>query len=223
MSDSDLPVVYEDTALLVIEKPAGLLSVPGRGADKQDCVSTRIKMGYSDALVVHRLDMATSGLMIMARGIAAQRALNAAFASCDILKRYIAVVNGRLSVEHDEWNVIDLPILLDWPNRPLRIIDKALGKPSVTRWRALADSPLQTVSRIRETDTTRLELEPLTGRSHQLRVHLKYMGHPIVGDTLYAHPESLVNSDRLLLHACSLILTHPFTGQALQFYSPPAF
>ena len=175
MSSTELQVVFEDNALLVVDKPAGLLSVPGRGEDKQDCLSARVQRRFADALVVHRLDMATSGLMI-------------------------------------------------WPNRPRRIIDTTLGKPSVTRWRVLVEgSPSQAASRIREPDTTRLELEPLTGRSHQLRVHLKSLGHAILGDTLYASPEGQAKSDRLLLHACGLTVKHPYTGQALEFRSAPPF
>jgi tRNA pseudouridine32 synthase / 23S rRNA pseudouridine746 synthase len=224
MSGTELQVVFEDNALLVLDKPAGLLSVPGRGKDKQDCLSARVQRRFADALIVHRLDMATSGLMIMARGAAVQRALSDAFASRDVVKRYIAVVDGYLSVNGSEWNVIDLPILVDWPNRPRRIIDNVLGKPSVTRWRVLAEaSPSQAASKTREPDATRLELEPLTGRSHQLRVHLKSLGHAILGDTLYASLESQAKSDRLLLHACGLTLKHPITGQMLEFHSTPPF
>lgn len=224
MSSTELQVVFEDNALLVVDKPAGLLSVPGRGEDKQDCLSARVQRRFADALVVHRLDMATSGLMIMARSAAAQRTLSDAFASRDVVKRYIAVVDGHIPVEGSEWNVIDLPILVDWPNRPRRIIDTTLGKPSVTRWRVLVEgSPSQTASRIREPDTTRLELEPLTGRSHQLRVHLKSLGHAILGDTLYASSKGQAKSDRLLLHACGLTVKHPYTGQALEFRSAPPF
>jgi tRNA pseudouridine32 synthase / 23S rRNA pseudouridine746 synthase len=218
----DLRTVYVDEVLIVLDKPAGLLSVPGRGADKQDCLSTRAQAHFPDALVVHRLDMATSGLMIMARGAAAQRALSDAFASRTVTKRYVAVVGGELTTADGEWGVIDLPIVVDWPNRPLRIIDAVRGKPSVTRWRVQpSDAPHQPGNPI--PDTTRLELEPLTGRSHQLRIHLKAIGHAIVGDALYADTITRAKADRLLLHACTLTLVHPVTGTTMAFQSCPPF
>lgn len=203
-------LVYADAGLLVLDKPAGLLSVPGRGEDKQDCLSARVQARYPDALVVHRLDMATSGLMLMARSVAIQRALGALFERREIHKRYIAVVHGLPTPAQspDGWGLIDLPITVDWPRRPLRIIDTA-GKPSQTRWRVLAhDASAQ---------RTRLELEPLTGRSHQLRVHLQALGHPILGDRLYAPDAVYAMADRLLLHACTLGFTHPVNGEAMRF------
>ena len=159
-----LSVLHADAGVLVLDKPPGMLSVPGRGPDKLDCLSARAQRLYPDARVVHRLDMATSGVMVLARGAAAQRALNAAFASRTVTKRYIAVVAGHLAPPAESWGVIDLPIIVDWPNRPRRIINHQLGKPSVTRWRVLSHDA--------DLDTTRVELEPVTGRSHQLRVHL---------------------------------------------------
>ena len=179
MLSTDLTVLYADAALLVLDKPAGLLSVPGRGADKQDCLSARAQALYPDALITHRLDQATSGLLLMARGAEANRKLSAAFAGRSVGKRYLAVVEGILAAPDEEWGVIDLPISLDWPNRPRRIIDALNGKPSVTRWRVLSHDEAK--------QTTRLALEPLTGRSHQLRVHRQALGHPIVGDALYGH------------------------------------
>ena len=208
-------VLYVDESLLVLDKPAGLLSVPGRGEDKQDCLSTRAQRLYADALVVHRLDMATSGLMVMARGATAQRNLNEAFARRAVTKRYIAIVDGYLAPPPAAWGVIDLPIVVDWPNRPRRIIDHQFGKPSVTRWRVLShNEPI---------GTTRVELEPVTGRSHQLRVHMLASGHAIVGDALYASPSVQAGADRLLLHACSLELCHPLTTQAMRFVSTARF
>jgi tRNA pseudouridine32 synthase/23S rRNA pseudouridine746 synthase len=206
-------VVYADDTLLVFDKPSGLLAVPGRGADKQDCLSARVQARYPDALIVHRLDMATSGLMVMARGLAAQRELSRAFAAREVSKRYIAVVAGRLEVPPQGWGVIDLPIIVDWPNRPLRIVDHQAGKPSVTRWRVLENDGAR----------TRVELEPVTGRSHQLRVHLRELGHPILGDMLYAPPEVQALSGRLLLHAWSLGFVHPLSGQRLAFECPAPF
>jgi tRNA pseudouridine32 synthase/23S rRNA pseudouridine746 synthase len=212
-----VPAVYRDEQLLVLEKPDGLLSVPGRGAGKADCLSARVQAQYPDALVVHRLDMATSGLILMARGADMQRRLSRAFAEREVSKRYVAVVAGlpEPPLAGDGWGVIDLPIAADWPNRPLRIIDREHGQASVTRWRVLAQD--------RQAGTTRVELEPVTGRSHQLRVHLKAIGHPILGDALYAPPEIAGVAPRLLLHACRLRLAHPLTGAAMEFSSPAAF
>jgi tRNA pseudouridine32 synthase/23S rRNA pseudouridine746 synthase len=207
--------IYADDSLLVFNKPSGLLAVPGRGIDKQDCLSVRVQARYPDALIVHRLDMATSGLMVMARGAAAQRALNQAFAAREVGKRYVAVVAGRLDEPPEDWGVIDLPIIVDWPNRPLRIVDPVHGKPSLTRWRLLGWDETGGNSRV--------ELEPVTGRSHQLRVHLRELGHPILGDTLYAPPDVRVLAGRLLLHAWSLRLMHPLTGKALLFESEAPF
>ena len=208
-----IEVIHQDDALLVLNKPPGLLSVPGRGEDKQDCLSARVRAQFPDALVVHRLDMATSGLIVMARGLDAQRALSAAFERRQVHKRYLAVVAGLLPIGAD-WQTIDLPILVDWPNRPLRTIHPE-GQASQTRWRCVA----QNLAR----GTSRLELEPLTGRSHQLRVHLQALGHPILGDALYAPEPVQAMAPRLLLHACALGLAHPDSGQALHWDCPPAF
>nr|MDQ6882379.1 RluA family pseudouridine synthase [Pseudomonadota bacterium] len=174
-----LSVLHVDAHLVVLDKPAGLLSVPGRGADKADCLSARVNAVYPDVLVVHRLDMATSGLVLMARGANMQRRASAAFAHREVSKRYVAVVAGRPApvVTTDGWSEIDLPIAADWPNRPLRVIDHQRGQRSLTRWRVLGAGPWA--------DSTLLELEPVTGRTHQLRVHLQAIGHPILGDALY--------------------------------------
>jgi tRNA pseudouridine32 synthase/23S rRNA pseudouridine746 synthase len=215
MTTPELTVLYADEALLVLNKPAGLLSVPGRGEDKQDCLSVRVQRLYPDALIVHRLDMATSGLLVMGRGAAAQRALNEAFASRAVTKRYIAIVDGLVAPGADSWSSIDLPIVVDWPNRPRRIIDPQHGKPSQTRWRLLSHNLAAATSRV--------ELEPVTGRSHQLRVHLLAMGHAIAGDALYASPRVLAMSDRLLLHAQEIGLKHPVTDAPLHFVCPAPF
>lgn len=208
-------LLYADAALLVLDKPSGLLSVPGRGADKQDCLSARVQARYPGALIVHRLDMATSGLMVMARNPAAQRELSQAFAAREVTKRYIAVVAGRIEAPPEGWGIIDMPIAVDWPRRPVRIVDRIRGKPSLTRWRVLGAG---------ETGAdTRVELEPVTGRSHQLRVHLRELGHPILGDALYAPPDAQARAGRLLLHAWSLGFAHPSTGDALAFESPAPF
>jgi tRNA pseudouridine32 synthase / 23S rRNA pseudouridine746 synthase len=205
-------LVYVDEHLVVLDKPAGLLAVPGRGADKQDCLSARAQALWPDALVVHRLDMATSGLFLMGRGMHMQRVLSRAFAERAVDKRYEAVVAGALGAPGEE-GVIDLPLAADWPNRPLQKVDPVRGRPSTTRWRVLERGP----------DTTRVALEPVTGRSHQLRVHLRAIGHPILGDPLYAPPEVQARAPRLLLHACALQLAHPATGEPLAFASAPPF
>jgi len=215
---STLKVIHEDEQMIVLDKPAGLLAVPGRGPDKQDCLSARAQAKWPDALVVHRLDMATSGLVVMARGIEAQRQLSRAFEQREVHKRYTAVVAGTLHKPQPDngWNTIDLPLTIDWPNRPRSIVSAELGKPSVTRWRLA--SPLTD-----DDTTTRLELEPVTGRTHQLRVHLQAIGHPILGDMLYATPEQQARAPRLLLHAHQLSLPHPRHGATVDFHSPSPF
>lgn len=213
-----LTIVHADTAVLVVLKPAGMLSVPGRGEDKHDCLSRRVQQQYTDALIVHRLDMATSGLMLMARGARALSVLGKAFANRQVHKRYQALVHGPLAtndhanVEH--WHQIDLPIAADWPNRPRRIICAHSGKPSRTRWRLLAQD---------DDGIARLELEPVTGRTHQLRLHLQAIGHPIIGDTLYPRPALATTADRLMLHATQIGFDHPLSGRPMQFSSAPEF
>jgi len=192
--------------------------VPGRGEDKQDCLSRRAQHHFPDALIVHRLDMATSGLLLMARSPAMQRLLGAQFEARTVDKQYVAVVDGCLVTPTDglnAWQLIDLPIAVDWPRRPLRIIDAAVGKPSKTRWQVIKVNALAC--------TTRVALAPITGRSHQLRVHLQAIGHPILGDSLYA-PESIQRkAERLLLHAQALAFDHPATKKRLAFSSEPPF
>ncbi|MGV3570206.1 MAG: RluA family pseudouridine synthase, partial [Ramlibacter sp.] len=191
---------------------AGLLAVPGRGADKQDCLSARARALWPGALVVHRLDMATSSVFLMARGLHVQRVLSRAFAEREVDKRYLAVVAGRLGDVGAEGD-IDLPLAADWPNRPRQQVDLAHGRPSTTRWRVVAADDA----------TTRVELEPVTGRTHQLRVHLQAAGHPIVGDALYAPEAVQALAPRLLLHATRLALPHPATGEPVAFASTAPF
>ncbi len=196
-----LEVLYQDSDLFVVNKPAGLLSVPGRGADKFDSVATRAQQMTGDALVVHRLDCHTSGVMLMARGKAAQVELSRQFHDRETEKDYIAVVEG---IVLDEQGVIDLPMRCDIDNRPRQIIDFEHGKQAVTRWKKLSV----------QNHTTRLLLQPVTGRSHQLRVHCQSMGHAIVGDTLYGGGQALAQP-RMLLHAQTLRFTHPQTGERM--------
>lgn len=212
-----LRCLHADDALLVLVKPAGLLSVPGRGADKQDCASARASQQWPGALVVHRLDMATSGLLLMARTPQVQRALSHAFAEREVEKRYQAIVQGCMTAPESQggWGDIELPIAADWERRPLRVIDHERGKPSHTRWRVLAmDEAAQ---------TTRVELSPITGRTHQLRLHLAAIGHAILGDALYADASTQARAPRLLLHATRLAFTHPTHGTWVQYALPPDF
>ncbi len=212
-----LDLVYADAGIVVLNKPAGLLAVPGKTSDV--CLSLQVQAQFADALIVHRLDMATSGLMVMARGIAAQRVLNDHFAQRRVHKRYVAIAHGDCRVQEPDadgaWQTIDLPIIVDWPNRPLRKIDLETGKPSSTHWRCVAYDA--------DRNASRLELEPLTGRSHQLRVHLQAIGHPILGDALYAPPDIAAASDRLLLHATELAFAQPISGEWISFASPDGF
>lgn len=191
-----MQVLHADDRLVVVDKPSGLLSVPGR--TEPDCASARVQALYPDALIVHRLDQATSGLLLFARGPQAQRELSADFAERRVDKVYVAIVAGRLTGE----GLIDLPLAADWPNRPRQQVDFEHGKPSQTRWRALDQQGLH----------SRVRLEPLTGRSHQLRVHMAQLGHAMLGDALYAPPDIAAASPRLLLHASELrIGSHHFT------------
>jgi tRNA pseudouridine32 synthase/23S rRNA pseudouridine746 synthase len=197
-------------AFLVAEKPGGLLCVPGRGEAGRDCLLARLQQRWPELEVVHRLDMATSGLMVFARGKAAQRRLSMAFAAREVRKRYVALVDGRIAGDAGE---VDLPLIVDWPQRPRQQVDLDRGKPSLTRWRVLQRHEL----------STRLELEPVTGRTHQLRVHLAAIGHPIVGDRLYAPPLVATAAPQLLLHASELAFEDPAGGERRCFVSAPGF
>lgn len=210
--DSGFALVYADTALLVVSKPTRMLSVPGRGEEKQDCLIRRVQIEHPDALIVHRLDYDTSGLLVLARGKEMHRRLSMMFQGREVEKRYVAVIAGKLEQDVGE---VSLPLLVDWPNRPLHKVDFEDGKPSLTRYRDLAYDPLS--------DTSRVELIPETGRTHQLRVHMQALGHPIVGDPLYAHGAIREQADRLLLHAEYLAFAHPRSGKALAFTFPADF
>jgi tRNA pseudouridine32 synthase/23S rRNA pseudouridine746 synthase len=198
--------LHLDAHLIAVDKPAGLLAVPGR--TEPDCLAARVQAVWADARVVHRLDMATSGLMLFARGAAAQRRLGDAFAARLVHKGYVAIVGGLVDADVGE---IDLPLAADWPRRPLQRVDHERGRPSLTRWRVLA--------RDATGGRTRLRLEPVSGRSHQLRVHLQAIRHPIVGDTLYGGAPAA----RLMLHAAELIVPHPADGRRLPLASAPPF
>ena len=204
-----LEILHADAALVVAVKPAGLLAVPGRGAHLADCLASRVQACFPDARIVHRLDMATSGLMTFARGREAERRLSIAFQRREVHKEYEALVAGRMA---EPTGRIDLPLMADWPNRPRQKVDLDRGKPALTCFRVLAVEP---------GGATRLALTPMTGRSHQLRVHLAAIGHPILGDALYAPPET--RAPRLMLHATGLALPHPASGEVLEFFSPAPF
>ena len=202
--------LHVDSHLLVLEKPSGLLSVPAKPPGTQDCLEARARAAYPDALLVHRLDGDTSGVMVFARTRLAQRHLNWQFERRQVSKTYVARVAGHVDGEAGR---IDLPLISDWPNRPKQMVCHERGRPSVTDWRVIG----------READATRLELTPLTGRSHQLRVHLLALGHPILGDPFYASGAALEAADRLQLHAARLGFRHPDGGAHVAFSSVVPF
>lgn len=207
-------LLYTDAALIVADKPAGLLSVPAGGEDRQDCLARRVQTEYPDALIVHRLDAATSGLVLLARGMEMLRRMSLAFEQRVIGKRYVALVHGHVAQDEGE---IALPLAADPANRPRQIVDTARGRPALTRYRVMERSGED------DTAATRLELKPLTGRSHQLRVHLQSLGHPIIGDPLYAPPESAAAHPRMHLHAAGIAFIHPERRVPMQFDSPVPF
>lgn len=203
-----LEVLHEDAELLVVNKPAGLLSVPGKGEHLADCLMARIERVFPSALLVHRLDRDTSGVMVFAQTKAAQRHLGLQFEKRQTKKTYIARVQGEVQKKQGE---IDLPLIVDWPNRPLQHVDFEHGKPALTEWRRL---------RV-EDGTTRMRLMPKTGRSHQLRVHMKELGHPILGDPFYSADAE--NYPRMMLHAEELRLRHPDGGRGMAFRAKAPF
>ena len=210
--DEGLAIHYRDEHLLIVDKPAGLLSVPGRGEDKQDCLWKRVQRHFPQALVVHRLDMATSGLVLFALDRETQGRMGQLFGERRVHKRYVAVVAGCVIQDDGK---IDLPLTTDWPNRPRQKVDARLGRPALTHWRVLA--------RDAEHRFTRVELLPLTGRSHQLRVHMLALGHPILGDELYGDAPVRQAAARLLLHAQALAFEHPASGERVEVESPVPF
>lgn len=225
-----LTPVYQDEHLLVLNKPAGLLCVPGRGPDKQDCLSARAQQQWPEALIVHRLDQGTSGLVVMARSLPVQRALGDAFAARTVDKRYMAVVMGQpapqalpadeallaaMPQDGERWSLIDLPLWPDWERRPLQRVDFELGKPSQTWWRAVTQAEASALPAI-PADCTRLWLSPVTGRTHQLRLHMQAIGHAMLGDGLYASPEVQALAPRLLLQAREIGFAHPVTGERVK-------
>lgn len=204
-----ISVVYRDMDILVLDKPSGLLSVPGRHPALSDSLSTRVQQQYPQALMINRLDKDTSGLVLMSLNRKAHAAIAAQFEARTTHKTYIAEVWGHL--ENDE-GFVDLPLAIDPDNKPRHRVDRESGKPAETHWKVL----------IRHENTTRLQLSPLTGRTHQLRVHMKALGHVILGDDFYAEGDALRAADRLLLHAQEVSFRHP-NGQDVAFTSPCPF
>lgn len=210
MSGQIPDILFRDERLIVLDKPTGLLSVPGIGPEKADCLAARVAAVHAGARIVHRLDRDTSGVIVMALDAEAHRQLSIQFQERQVSKRYVALVAGEVA---DDAGEIDLPIRKDLDDPPRQMIDYVHGRPSVTRWRVLS----------REGDRSRLELMPVTGRSHQLRVHLKAIGHPVLGDDLYAPPAARALADRLCLHAASLEFSHPSTAAPMRFEAPCPF
>ncbi len=205
-----LRVLYEDEHLLAVDKPPWVLSVPGRKPEHQDSIATRARDQYGDIHIVHRLDCATSGVMILAKSKAVEKQLHQQFRERQTDKEYIAVGAGTACLSRGQ---VQLPLITDWPNRPRQKVDFTQGKHSVTRFELLEQHP----------DSARMRLYPVTGRSHQLRLHMKYLGLPIVGDRLYA-PDAVANaSERMLLHAHALRLQHPVNGHRLNITAPCPF
>ncbi len=207
----DLVIVYEDDDLVVIEKPAGLLSVPGRLPEHQDSAYLRVLAQFPQAKITHRLDMATSGILMFAKHRDAEVAVSKMFQARTVDKHYIALVQGQLDAEGS----VEVPLITDWENRPRQIVHFELGKPAKTLYQALSYDI--------ETDITRVLLTPITGRSHQLRVHMQYIGHPITGDKLY-HPEPTRSPlKRMALHASFLAFQQPLSGQSVAIHGRVPF
>lgn len=202
--------LYQDDRLLVLDKPSGLLAVPGRGPELQDCLSSRVQAAYPTALVVHRLDRDTSGVFLMALDPAAHRELSRQFEALETSKRYTAVVAGTPTVDD---GLVDLPLRKDFDRPPRHMVDHVHGRPSQTRWRVVE----------RWANSTRLAVEPITGRSHQIRIHLAAIGLPILGDPLYAPDDVVAMAPRLMLHAEMLAVRHPDDGRAITFTSACPF
>ena len=210
-----LDIIFQDEDIVVLNKSSGLLSVPGRLPEHQDCLQNRVQRVLPTATIVHRLDMATSGIIIMALNKPAHVAISRQFEQRKTKKSYIARVFGKAAEIEGS---VDLPLICDWPNRPKQMVDHDNGKQSLTNYSVLSYSTLSSGD-----ESTLIELRPVTGRSHQLRVHMLALGHPILGDRLYAHEQALAASPRLQLHARNLSLTHPITGELLCFVTPCPF
>lgn len=208
--DVPLSILHHDSALLVVDKPAGLLSVPGKDPGKEDCLIDRLRLVFPEVLLVHRLDCDTSGVMVFALTKAAQGNLGQQFEKRQTKKIYVARLAGRLEPKE---GTVDLPLCVDWPNRPRQHVNHERGKPAVTDWRVIRH----------DGNTTRVRLMPQTGRSHQLRVHMLELGHPILGDQIYAEGRARTDYSRMMLHAESLRIRHPELGKTMTFTAPLPF
>ncbi len=208
--DVPLSILHHDSALLVVDKPAGLLSVPGKDPGKEDCLIDRLRLVFPEVLLVHRLDCDTSGVMVFALTKAAQGNLGQQFEKRQTKKIYVARLAGRLEPKE---GTVDLPLCVDWPNRPRQHVNHERGKPAVTDWRVIRH----------DGNTTRVRLMPQTGRSHQLRVHMLELGHPILGDQIYAEGRARTDYPRMMLHAESLHIRHPELGKTMTFTAPLPF
>jgi tRNA pseudouridine32 synthase / 23S rRNA pseudouridine746 synthase len=204
-----LVALHDDAEMLVVDKPSGLLSVPGKGEHLSDCLIARVQAVWPHALLVHRLDRDTSGVMVFALSPHAQRFLSKQFELRAAKKTYVARVWGRLTPKTGR---VDLPLIVDWPNRPRQHVDHENGKPAVTDWKVLRDSEAE----------SRVRLMPRTGRSHQLRVHMQVLGHPILGDPFYADGAARA-FERLMLHSEELKIKHPESGKMMRFHQPAPF
>lgn len=207
--DTDLTILHEDAEVLLVDKPAGLLSVPGKGAHLADCLLARVQSVFADALLVHRLDRDTSGVMIFALTRHAQRHLGLQFEKRMTQKTYVARIWG---VPHEKTGTVDLPLIVDWPNRPKQMVCLETGKPAQTEWRMLRN----------DGQTARIRLHPRTGRSHQLRVHMQALGHPILGDPFYAEGPAR-DFPRMMLHSEELRFKHPQGGHSTKVRSKAPF
>ncbi|WP_298944200.1 RluA family pseudouridine synthase [uncultured Psychromonas sp.] len=206
-----LDIIHQDEDIVVLNKPSGLLSVPGRDTWHKDSLASRIIRVWPNACVVHRLDMATSGIIVLALRKSAQSHMGRQFQQKVIDKTYFARVEGIIK---EDAGLIDLPLRCDWENRPRQMVDFEQGKSSQTEWQVVK----------RESNTTLVKLTPLTGRTHQLRVHMQQLGHPIVGDEFYSTEfGKKISPERLALHAASITLTHPTTELRISFECPPPF
>ena len=205
-----IQVIYQDEHLIAVNKPSGLLSVPGLSSDEN--LLADVLKEFPNGRTVHRLDMSTSGLVLFALSYPAQKTLNSQFATRQIHKHYTAVVEGIVSADSGE---INLPLICDWPNRPRQKVDWLCGKPALTNF--------QTLERRPALNQTLVALYPITGRSHQLRVHCLGINHPILGDQLYNQRDSHLAAPRLLLHATGISLSHPITREPLSITCPPDF
>ncbi|MCX8642995.1 bifunctional tRNA pseudouridine(32) synthase/23S rRNA pseudouridine(746) synthase RluA [Gilliamella sp. B3791] len=209
--DPWLSILYQDDHIVVVNKQPGILSVSGNKPQFIDSIIHRLQQKFSYVESVHRLDMATSGIMVAALSKLADREIKKQFRERIPKKNYIAVVYGHIKEDSGQ---VELPLICDWPNRPRQMVDLENGKPALTLYQVISRNP---------DNTTRVSLSPFTGRSHQLRVHMQALGHPILGDKFYAHPEAFSRSKRLLLHAQSLTILHPKTGESMTFNCDPDF